>query len=653
MLNQSDIDDLLDRWESAVEQGCSIPVEELCQDCPELISLVQRQIDALRLFEQWAVPSASCALTGATPNQRPGHWQAGMEPVDGYQLLAPLGAGGFGEVWKAKGPGDFTVALKMVRLDRQAADSEIRSLEVMRVVRHPNLLATFGAWQLPSWLIIANELGDKTLADRLDEVVAQGHAGIPGGDLGHYMLDAAKGVDFLNREQHELTGGDAAGVQHRDIKPQNLLMVGGCVKIADFGLAQFLKDRECDHTGSMSVAYAAPEFFDKRTSQHSDQYSLAITYCQLRGGRLPFVGTPPQIMRGHLSESPDLSMLPEVERPIVDRALAKTPTNRWPSCRQFVRALLKTQLPARDSTREQNPNVADSPPPVAPPVQPLQAHRDEMGRETETDLASTIKFSFDGLSSSHPRTPNRRGSRRQKHIPKIASLVLSLLFGFVVITGILVIISQRSESTVGPSRPPEDGDDDSTNGNLARKGASTEVKEPAQESSKSNLGKIIETNSVPTTPPLDATTYSDLARPGFHLVGVRLTTGRYGSGYRGKAVASIQPIYRNSTGKTETGHVHGMPKDDAKEIVAKNGFAVGALKIALGGNSRIIGIRIQFMRVIDNRLDPIDSYWSPAYLREGDDLIESDGRPVVGMKGSWAKQEHRSIALLIRDPVDG
>ena len=96
-----------------------------------------------------------------------------------------------------------------------------------------------------------------------------------------------------------------------------------------------------------------------------------------------------------------------------------------------------------------------------------------------------------------------------------------------------------------------------------------------------------------------------------------------------------------------------MPKDDAKEIVAKNGFAVGALKIALGGNSRIIGIRIQFMRVIDNRLDPIDSYWSPAYLREGDDLIESDGRPVVGMKGSWAKQEHRSIALLIRDPVDG
>jgi serine/threonine protein kinase len=89
----------------------------------------------------------------------------------------------------------------------------------------------------------------------------------------------------------------------------------------------------------MTPHYAAPEFFDGRTTDSSDQYSLAVTYCKLRGGKLPFDGSPHEVMKGHLYQDPDLSMLPEDERTVVGRALAKDPRSRWPTCHDFVTEL--------------------------------------------------------------------------------------------------------------------------------------------------------------------------------------------------------------------------------------------------------------------------------------------------------------------------
>ena len=175
-------------------------------------------------------------------------------------------------------------------------------------------------------------------------------------------------------------------MQHRDIKPQNILLVGGGVKVADFGLARLLDRSVTGHTGSLTPAYAAPEFFQNQTSDRSDQYSLAVTYCQLRGGRLPFTGGPAAVMAGHLHHAPDLTMLPEAERPVVARALAKEPAGRWPSCRAFVAALRSSlqadsppsstcepdrgsdATPAKDSARP------DSEPPE-PPIPPARRRR--------------------------------------------------------------------------------------------------------------------------------------------------------------------------------------------------------------------------------------------------------------------------------------
>lgn len=249
--------------------------------------------------------------------------------IDGYKLVDRLGKGGFGEVWKAHGADGILVALKFVVIDEKAGTVEQRALDLIKNTRHANLVFIFRAWKRDPYLVFAMELGERTLLARLEEVLAQGLPGIPRDELMEYMRDAARGIDFLNQQK----------IQHRDIKPHNLLVLGGSVKVSDFGLAKLMEHTVSQHSGSMTPAYAAPEFLKNETSPFSDQYSLAVSYCQLRGGRLPFGGNAGQIVTGHLMMPPDLTMLPAGERPIVARALAKAPKERWPSCRAFADAL--------------------------------------------------------------------------------------------------------------------------------------------------------------------------------------------------------------------------------------------------------------------------------------------------------------------------
>ena len=109
--------------------------------------------------------------------------------------------------------------------------------------------------------------------------------------------------------------------------------------MADFGEAQVMDGPVAPNNGTWTLAYAAPEFFDGFTSNRSDQYALAVTYCQLRGGKLPFFGTDVTVTAGHLLGTPDLEALPEAERPILARALSKRPEDRWPSCTAMIEAL--------------------------------------------------------------------------------------------------------------------------------------------------------------------------------------------------------------------------------------------------------------------------------------------------------------------------
>jgi serine/threonine-protein kinase len=305
---------------------------------------------------------------------------AGATPMAGYKLVRLLGRGGFGEVWEARAPGDFHVALKFLRLGMREADMEQRALEVIRHVRHVHLLDVQFATRVADCLVIAMPLCDQTLLDRLHACQAKGRPGIPRNELLRYMTELAMAIDYLNQPRRKAADGRLVGVQHRDIKPHNVFLVSGSVRLADFGLAKILAASAASTQGSMSPHYAAPEVIQGKFSKWSDQYSLAATYFELRTGNPLFQGENVlQVIYAHVNRLPELNVVPEQERRALARALAKRPEERWPTCRDFVRALLDgirggdhrasakapTNVPASAPTiTETKPLETQLPPPI-------------------------------------------------------------------------------------------------------------------------------------------------------------------------------------------------------------------------------------------------------------------------------------------------
>lgn len=264
------------------------------------------------------------------------------EPIPGYKLIECLGSGGYGEVWKAEAPGGFLKAIKFVHGDVEHVNSveveqELRSLECVKSIRHPFILALDRFDLIDGQLVIVMELADRSLWDRFEQCRAQGLPGIPREELLLYLGEAAEALDMMNSQYN---------LQHNDVKPQNLFLLHNHLKVGDFGLVKNLEGLRALGNSGFTAIYAAPESFNGIISRCSDQYSLAIVYQYLLTGHRPFVGPSwRQLMMQHLSDPPNLTSLPEGERPVVARALAKNPEERHASCLDFIRMLLANGTP--------------------------------------------------------------------------------------------------------------------------------------------------------------------------------------------------------------------------------------------------------------------------------------------------------------------
>src|SRR5437764_8664042 len=249
--------------------------------------------------------------------------QPNAEPIPGYRLIEPLGSGGFGEVWKCEAPGGLYKGIKFVYgnlnsldIEGARAEQELHALQRIKEVRHPFVLSLDRIEVVEGELVIVMELADKSLHDIYVECQTAGLVGIPRDDLLRYMRDAAEALDHMN-EKHNL--------QHLDIKPRNLFLISDRVKVADFGLVKHLERQSGSGLlGGVTPLYAPPETFAGKISERSDQYSLAIVYQELVTGQRPFAGkNVRQLAQQHLQDEPELRPLPEADRPVVARALAK------------------------------------------------------------------------------------------------------------------------------------------------------------------------------------------------------------------------------------------------------------------------------------------------------------------------------------------
>ncbi|HMF12013.1 MAG TPA: serine/threonine-protein kinase, partial [Gemmataceae bacterium] len=271
---------------------------------------------------------------------------AGEEVLPGYRLLEPIGRGGFGEVWKCEAPGGLHKAAKFVHRDHDqlhgssaSADEELDAIQRVKAIRHPFLLSIERVESADDDLIVVYELADRSLHALFQEFRTAGSLGIPREELLRYLWETAEALDVLNL-RHSLL--------HLDVKPQNLFLVSGHVKLGDFGLVYSL-EAENGKSGkplrrqSVTPLYAAPELFHGTVSRASDQYSLAIVYQELLTGVLPFEGTNArQLMLQHTQAEPNLAPLPLAERSIVARAMSKDPARRFPSCTTFAQALTES-----------------------------------------------------------------------------------------------------------------------------------------------------------------------------------------------------------------------------------------------------------------------------------------------------------------------
>ncbi|MGH9676433.1 MAG: protein kinase domain-containing protein, partial [Candidatus Acidiferrum sp.] len=253
--------------------------------------------------------------------------EAGAEPVLGFRLRMRLGAGAFAEVWDATTPAGSHVAMKFI--DSRSKDAallraEIRILQALTNARHPNLIQLLGVYASSHYMVLCMERAEGNLQELREVYWESTGQHIPVDHLLEILEQAASGLDFLSGLRLPGFNQSSSGMQHCDVKPSNLLLLGETVKVADFGLCAGEGQRTHKKGWRGTPPYAAPELNRGRPSPTTDQFGLAVTYCDLLAGDKFFF--PAETWGRGSTISVNLSKVPERQRPVLERALAMDPT---------------------------------------------------------------------------------------------------------------------------------------------------------------------------------------------------------------------------------------------------------------------------------------------------------------------------------------
>ncbi len=279
-----------------------------------------------------------------------------------YETLAPIGAGGMGEVWKARDMRlDRVVAIKISR--QEFSERFEREARAISSLNHPNICQLY-------------DIGKQ--ADGSGYLVMEFVEGEPirSPDSSRQLLDLATQI------ADGLAAAHAAGITHRDLKPDNILVSGprsanpGRAQILDFGLAKRnVAAGQCEATKTIiggatdpgtvlgTVAYMSPEQArGQEVDARSDQFSLGLILYELAAGKRAFVRdsaaeTMAAIIRDDAPPLP--ASVPAPLRWVIERCLAKDPSERYDSTRDLYRELkLARQRISEVSTADVRPATA-------------------------------------------------------------------------------------------------------------------------------------------------------------------------------------------------------------------------------------------------------------------------------------------------------
>ncbi|MFI5184356.1 MAG: protein kinase [Vicinamibacteria bacterium] len=289
-----------------------------------------------------------------------------------YEILAPLGKGGMGMVYKARDHTlEETVAVKVLRSEIAAdLDMERRfrtEIRLARKVRHRNVCGIHEYGEEGGLRYIVMEYIEGV---DLRKVLTE-HGALPPEVAFDTCIHVAEGLQAI----HD------AGIVHRDLKTANLMRDGhGVVRLMDFGIAKQVGEGATLGATATGLVVGTPEYMSPEQAQggkidhRSDIYALGIVAFEVFTGHVPFKGeTPIATIFKHLQEPPPLEgpeapTLPPSVVPVLKKALAKKADDRFSSCAEFAQAMTAARDAAGIAPLPSGP-MTPRPSPAAPTVQ--------------------------------------------------------------------------------------------------------------------------------------------------------------------------------------------------------------------------------------------------------------------------------------------
>lgn len=271
----------------------------------------------------------------------PDHWEVGTLIRGRYQLTGLLGAGGMGTVYRATDLAESRhVALKVLDAEllahRTATERMQLEAEALTRVHHANVVHLYQSFQSGGRMVLVLEL---VAGGTLTQLM--GGSGLPAAEVLYLLQGILLGLQAI----HE------AGLVHRDIKPDNILLsAAGVPKLADLGVARDLHRDPSRNRTQVGARIGTPYYMSPEQAQglevgvRSDIFSVGVLAYEMLTGRKAFnAASEIEVLAAIVRDPPQLDLLfactPHAMADVIAQAMAKDPEHRFASSRAMRRAL--------------------------------------------------------------------------------------------------------------------------------------------------------------------------------------------------------------------------------------------------------------------------------------------------------------------------